>query len=97
MSKRFVPPEVCPNCGADVPRNARACPECGSDEQTGWSEEARAQQLGLPDENFDYDKFVEEEFGGRNQARPPGIAWYWWVVALLLALALLWPLLQAMR
>jgi NMD protein affecting ribosome stability and mRNA decay len=29
--------EICPNCGADVPRNAKACPECGSDENSGWS------------------------------------------------------------
>jgi hypothetical protein len=43
--------------------------------------------LGLPDESFDYDKFVEEEFGGRP-ARPRGVTWGWWMVALL-ALALL--------
>src|ERR1041384_1119375 len=35
-------PEICPNCGAEVPRQAKACPECGSDEKTGWSEEAHA-------------------------------------------------------
>ena len=50
-------PDVCPNCGAEVPRNARVCPECGSDEQTGWSETAYASHLGLPDENFDHDEF----------------------------------------
>ena len=43
--------------------------------------------MGLPDESFDYDKFVEEEFGGRP-ARSRGVAWGWWIVALL-ALALL--------
>jgi uncharacterized OB-fold protein len=37
MSKYFT----CPNCGADVPIMAKACPECGSDEDTGWSEEAK--------------------------------------------------------
>ena len=58
-----MPPEVCPNCGAEVPRNAKACPECGSDENTGWSETAYASNLGLPDEEFDYDEFVKEEFG----------------------------------
>ena len=42
-----MPPEVCPNCGADVPRNAKACPECGSDEKTGWSETAYASNLGI--------------------------------------------------
>ena len=48
--------------GAEIPRNAKACPECGSDEKTGWSEEARAGGLDLPDENFDYDEFVATEF-----------------------------------
>src|SRR5277367_5476951 len=51
-------PDTCPNCGADVPRNAKACPECGSDENTGWSEEAYAGKLNLPDDKFDYDEFV---------------------------------------
>lgn len=93
------PPEVCPQCGALVPRRARACPECGSDEQTGWSERAHAQRLGLPDDEFDYDEFVKEEFGEAQPAKlkPPGVKWLWWLVALgLLALflgALLRPLL----
>ena len=77
-----MPPDVCSNCGAEVPHNARACPECGSDEQTGWSETAYASQLGLPDENFDHDEFIKEEFGPET-ARPRGIGWFWWMAALL--------------
>ena len=76
-------PEICPNCGAKVPRHARACPECGSDEQTGWSEEAHAGGLDLPEETFDYDDFVEREFGGKRPV-PRGIHWLWWVTAILL-------------
>ena len=76
-------PEVCPNCGADVPRNAKSCPECGSDEETGWSEEAQHSDLDLPTENFDYDEFIKEEFG-KPGPRPRGIAWYWWFVAIAL-------------
>jgi len=76
------PPEDCPNCGTAVPPNAKACPECGSDELTGWSEAATEAGLGLPDESFDYDKFVQEEFG-EHPARPRGLAWGWWLVALL--------------
>ena len=79
-------PEICPNCGAEVPRKARACPECGADEATGWSEEARASGLDLPDESFDYDDFVKREFGEKSPV-PRGVAWYWWVVALALAVA----------
>jgi len=74
-------PEICPNCGADVPKKARACPECGADEQSGWSDRAEAQRLGLPDDEFNYEQFVKEEFGGgKRPARPP-VGWFWWVVA----------------
>ena len=58
-----MPPETCPNCGADVPPKAKACPECGSDARTSWSEKAYADNLGLPDDEFNYDEFVEREFG----------------------------------
>jgi hypothetical protein len=80
-----MPPEICPNCGAEVPRNAKACPECGADEQTGWSEEAHASDLDLSDESFDYDDFVEREFGGKKPM-PRGIHWFWWLVAVALVI-----------
>jgi hypothetical protein len=77
-------PEVCPNCGAEVPRHAKSCPGCGSDEKTGWSETAYASSLGLPDEEFNYDEFAREEFGN-DPAKPRGISWFWWIVAVSLA------------
>ncbi len=85
-----MPPEICPECGAEVPPNARACPECGADERTGWAERAQAQRLGLPDDEFDYDEFVKEEFGGPAQPklRPCGISWIWWLVAVVLVIIL---------
>jgi hypothetical protein len=81
-------PEICPNCGAEVPPRAKACPECGSDEQTGWSEEAQVGGLGLPDEEFNYDDFVKREFGSKNPV-PRGVHWFWWVVAVLVVAGLL--------
>lgn len=85
----IVTPEICPNCGAEVPPKARACPECGADEQTGWSEKAAAQRLGLPDDEFDHKEFVQEEFGqGKRNTPRPQIGWFWWVVAVVLLLAL---------
>ena len=74
-------PEICPNCGAEVPHKAKACPECGSDEQTGWSEEAHASGLDLPEEQFDYDGFVNREFGEKSLV-PRGMRWFWWLIAL---------------
>jgi hypothetical protein len=82
------PPETCPNCGAEVPPNARACPACGSDHETGWSERAEAQNLGLPDTEFNYEDFVREEFGEKDSAGRP-LPWFWWVVAAALLLSLL--------
>ncbi|MFM8470262.1 MAG: zinc-ribbon domain-containing protein [Limisphaerales bacterium] len=84
-------PETCPNCGADVPRGALACPECGADERTGWNDRADSQRtadrLGIPDDGFDYDEFVKEEFGGQpeSQAKTKGVSWVWWAVAVFLA------------
>ena len=81
-----MPPEFCPNCGAEVPSKAKACPECGADEETGWSDEAKSSGLDLPDQNFDYDDFVKREFGKASPV-PRGISRFWWVIALLLAVA----------
>jgi hypothetical protein len=94
-----VKPDLCPNCGALVPPKARACPECGADEETGWSDRAQAQRLDLPDDDFNYDEFVREEFGdggGRGRSnlgarvKPAGLHWVWWVVGILLVLAMLY-------
>lgn len=90
-----MPPLFCPNCGTAVPSGVRACPECGADEETGWGEEAHAQGLGIPDEDFDYEEFVEREFGeGNTSLKPQGLHWFWWLVGLglLTALIMQWVL-----
>ncbi|HZL43205.1 MAG TPA: zinc-ribbon domain-containing protein [Verrucomicrobiae bacterium] len=88
-----MPLETCPNCGAEIPSNARACPECGADERTGWSPAARYGGLDLPEEHFDYEEFVKSEFGGKEIV-PRGISRFWWVIAVLVLAALaffFWP------
>jgi zinc-ribbon domain len=82
-------PEICPNCGAEVPPRAKACPECGADEETGWSEAARSDSLGLPDDNFDYNDFTRREFG-QEKIIPHGIHWFWWLVAALVIILFGW-------
>ncbi len=81
-------PDICPNCGAEVPLRAKACPECGADEKTGWSEDAATSALGLPEEHFDYNEFVKREFNP-PKSRVLGIRWYYWLAAVLLVLVLL--------
>jgi hypothetical protein len=75
-------PDTCPNCGADVPARAKACPECGADERTGWSEQAYASGLDLPDDSFDYEEFVGRELEPKKRPITRGIHWFWWLVAL---------------
>lgn len=76
-------PDVCPVCGEDVPRNSPACPECGADHNSGWREEAQTyDSAGLPDDDFNYDQFVREEFGEgpkRGMIKP-----VWWIAAIVL-------------
>ena len=84
-------PEICPACGAEVPRNAVACPECGADENTGWNEEAsRLDGLDLPDDDFNHDEFIEKELGTGNDNTN---RWLVWVAVagavIILALAIL--------
>jgi len=82
-------PETCPNCGAEVPPNAKACPECGSCEETGWSEAAETSGLDLPDDqDFNYNQYVEREFGSRKPV-PHGISGFWWLIALLILILIL--------
>ncbi|MGI9086390.1 MAG: zinc ribbon domain-containing protein [Chthoniobacterales bacterium] len=80
-------PEFCPVCSEAVPRGALACPECGADDRSGWRDDAAAADgLDLPDADFDYERFVREEFG--SSPKPPGLRAIWWITALVLLLAL---------
>ena len=85
MGSRPPAPEICPVCGEDVPPGARACPECGADHETGWADDENQTAGDLPDEDFDYEAFIEREFG--SGARPAGIRPIWWVTAIIMAIA----------
>ena len=82
MPRTDAAPEECAQCGAEIPRRAKACPECGADERTGWRETSTYDGLDLPDSAWD-------DGEDRAPAGPPrvnGLAWYWWLAgALLLA------------
>ena len=78
----------CPVCGEEVPNNAKSCPECGACDKSGWSGVPDIGHLGLPDEDFDYEKFVAEEFGGGQ--KKSSMQWVWILAALLVLIAMLW-------
>ena len=85
MARKPRPPKVCPVCGEDVPRIALACPECGADYSSGWREDAEAYDaVDLPDDDFNYEEFVRQEFGSSQK---PAIKTVWWITAILLIAA----------
>jgi hypothetical protein len=88
MNQHRKTPEVCPVCNEDVPAGSLACPECGADHRSGWSaEETTSGDLGLPNEDFDYNDFVKNEFN--TEAKPQGLKTIWWVTAILLLASIL--------
>lgn len=69
-------------CGEWVPRGAAACDDCGACAKSGWKDDAEVYDgLDLPDEDFDYDDFIEREFGGgsRRKAGPTREQLWRWV------------------
>lgn len=85
-SKSGRPPPECANCGAAIPRAAKACPECGADERTGWREQSLYDGLDLPETAWRDDDAPAARPTGR---RVNGLPWYWWVVGLLLVALLI--------
>ena len=95
---------LCPECGADVPVGSEGCKACGprkvahkmrrkkqkaARKKRSWEQDSTYDGLGLPDEDFDYEDYVDREFGGKPHKRI-GIAWYWWLTAVVLLGAMLW-------
>lgn len=68
---------VCPGCGPPVPR-ARRKRRAVVVPRKSWEQDESLDGLDLPDGGFDYDTFVEREFG-KTPHRRLGIKWYWWV------------------
>ena len=79
------PPPECANCGASIPRNAKACPECGADERTGWREMSVYDDLDLPEPASSGEENAEKK---PQTPRVNGVPWYWWCVGAVLLLLL---------
>lgn len=87
-------PDICPVCGEVVPEKAKACPECGACEETGWSDEGKADALGIPGDNFDYNEYIKREFEGETHKRQYGGLWI--ITATILLAAFAWYFLRPM-
>jgi uncharacterized membrane protein YvbJ len=82
MNDSLVP---CPHCGAEIRAGAKFCRHCGSSDSDGWRNE---QDWGDDADDFDYEQFVEREFG--TSQTNTAIAPFWrWVAMVLLILFVL--------
>lgn len=85
----------CPHCGEDVPSGAQRCRYCGASEEYDWGEsDGQFAAGGYGDDDFDYDEFVEREFGSEDRPPADESKKFWLrIVVLAVVVALLFPLL----
>lgn len=85
---------LCPDCGGEVPVGSASCPGCGPrkvaqrmrqkkrrKKKRSWEQDSAQDGLDLPSNDYDYEDFVEREFGSKPH-RKIGITWYWWLTAI---------------
>ncbi len=86
---------MCPGCGAEVRVGSAGCPKCTVTprkkkravvEKKSWEQDEIHDGLNLPDDEFNYEEFLEEEFGGGKKKR--GKDFFWWCVAVVLLVAM---------
>jgi hypothetical protein len=76
---------LCPFCGVQA-RVGKPCPGCIKKEskrppkKRAWRQDPSQDGLDLPDDDFDYDEFCQQEFG-KAPHRVLGLRWYWWLLA----------------
>jgi hypothetical protein len=74
---------ICPQCGDEVRVGGAGCPKCNrppkSRERKSWEQDEARDGLDLPDDPdlFDYEQFLEEEFGGGRRRRRGKEKVYW--------------------
>ena len=79
---------VCASKEKSERKSKQSKPKSKTAPKRAWEQDEGADGLDLPDEDFDYDGFVEREFGtsSKQPHQKIGIAWYWCLTACLLCL-----------
>lgn len=78
---------TCPSCGNEVSPNAAGCGKCGArrEKDGQWFLPDTYDGIDLGDD-FDYEAFVEQEFGG-GRRKMIGREFFWWIVAVVVLVA----------
>lgn len=89
---------ICPSCGSEV-RVGSQCAGCAKKPskkgktspkraKKSWEQDGSLDGLDLPNDEFDYDQFVEREFGKSPHAKL-GVKWYWWLLGVIVLVSLI--------
>ena len=85
---------VCPTCGANVRVGRSGCPKCNPPrERKSWEQDEAYDGVDLQDDDdFDYDAFIADEFGGPKERTGKDTVYLIAGIVLLIALFVLWVL-----
>jgi len=84
----------CPECNHKVSDKAKSCPECGACEKSGWSEDQFLDGLNLPDEDYTTGRPLNA--GPQKGRKAETMQRVWWVVAVVVCVAMLWMIFRGM-
>lgn len=75
---------ICPECGAEVRVGSKGCIRCASDRATKhWDQDEFHHRLGLFEDDFSYEEFIDNEFRGGSK-KPASKRFWWWLGLVLL-------------
>ena len=86
---------MCPGCAPKRQRRRKRLKKVASSRRKDWNQDAISEGLGIPDEEFDYEDFIQREFASKPHRRI-GIKWYWWATAAGLAGLLGWTAIRGL-
>lgn len=75
---------ACPHCGAEIRSDAKFCRHCGSSDSDGWRED----EWSDDGDDFDYEEFVEDNYGGSTTNTKTAPIWRFVAVILLILFGL---------
>ena len=77
----------CPGC---APRRRRKRKKvAAARRRKDWEQDSIYDGIGVPDDEFNYEEFLDREFG-KKPHQQLGIKWYWWVSGAVLVGAMVW-------
>jgi hypothetical protein len=72
-----------------VGKRCSSCAQKSKPTSQPWKPKHSTDGANLSDDDFDYEDFIEREFG-RKPHRKTGLKWYWWILAVLTLIGMIY-------